>query len=210
MGGLGRKVVVVMVIGVMVVTVMLGAGCGAVTIDRSSATCLAAETVSQEECEAVGCIWDPWGDEVPMCFFPPASRHGYTVTTVEDSSSSPGVTAAYLELKNTSAHIAPDLKTSLKVEVTQYSAEVLRVKVTVPGEDRYEPPVPLQLPDPSTQESLYHVYLGEEGEDFSLVIRRNDSSVVIGLRDFVLKQRSGRGEDVIGDRTSLPRSPERT
>ena len=53
------------------------------------------------------------------------------------------------------------------------------VQITVPGEDRYEPPVPLQLPEPSTHpQALYRVTLGEEGGDFTLVVRRPAGAAV--------------------------------
>lgn len=143
---------------------------------------LSCPRVTKDECEEVGCLWDAREDDVPSCYFPPPSLHGYSVTSLRNNTSS-GRIVAQLTLKNTSARVVPDLKETLTVEVTQYSAEVLRVKVTVPEEERYEPPVPLQLPEPPTQhqqqQSLYRVTLGEEGGNFSLVVRRREGDAVL-------------------------------
>lgn len=55
------------------------------------------------------------------------------------------------------------------------------LQVTVPEEERYEPPVPLHLPAISSQqhrEPSYRVTFGAEGSDFSLVVSRTDGSVM--------------------------------
>lgn len=83
---------------------------------------------TEEECKEAGCIWDPSDCDVPSCFFPPNSVHGYTLTSI-DNSSTAGTTVALLELKNTSASIVPNMKKSLRLEVTEYSSQILRVKV---------------------------------------------------------------------------------
>lgn len=51
----------------------------------------------------------------------------------------------------------------------------------MPGEERYEPPVPLQLPAISAKhqrEASYKVFLGEEGGDFNLAVHRADGEVM--------------------------------
>lgn len=73
-------------------------------------------------------MWEPCGDDVPSCFFPSNSVHGYTITSI-DNSSTPGITVAFLELKNSSANIVPNMRKSLRMEVTEYSSQVVRIKV---------------------------------------------------------------------------------
>ncbi|XP_042208906.1 probable maltase-glucoamylase 2 isoform X2 [Homarus americanus] len=135
--------------------------------------------VDREECEGVGCVWDPQGD-APNCFFPPASSHGYEVTTPEETTSA-GVKSLRLTLKNTSAPVVKDMKEELLVEMMEYGQDMFRIKVTVPGEERYEVPVSLDLPPvTSSNTPKYNVTFSDSGSsDFTIVVTRTDTRTVI-------------------------------
>ncbi|KAG7153671.1 Maltase-glucoamylase, intestinal-like [Homarus americanus] len=141
---MGWVVLTVTVVVVVVVT-LLDSTTGGTEL-HADVTCLGANQVQvdREECEGVGCVWDPQGD-APNCFFPPASSHGYEVTTPEETTSA-GVKSLRLTLKNTSAPVVKDMKEELLVEMMEYGQDMFRIKVTVPGEERYEVPVSLDLP----------------------------------------------------------------
>ncbi|XP_071531841.1 maltase-glucoamylase-like isoform X2 [Panulirus ornatus] len=135
--------------------------------------------VNISQCLGVGCVWEPELN-APSCFFPPPSVHGYTIKTPPENPT-PGVTHVTLALKNTSARVVEDLKEELLVEVTEYGGDILRIKVTVPGEARYEVPVPLQLPEVqgASSNSRYNVSFGAVGSDFALVVRRAETGAIL-------------------------------
>ncbi|XP_063595395.1 maltase-glucoamylase-like [Penaeus indicus] len=90
-----------------------------------------------------------------------------------------GITKYTLKLKPSSAKVVEGMKETLQAEVVEYADNLFRIKVTVPGEQRYEVPVPLDLPAPSSPSSpLYKVSLDESG-DFTIKVTRNDTNKVI-------------------------------
>ncbi|KAF2354035.1 P-type trefoil domain [Trinorchestia longiramus] len=148
-----------------------------VEASKSRISCLPA-TASESDCWAAGCLWYPIEGGAPSCYFPPLHSHGYLV---QDQNVSSGIWTATLVLLNSSAQVVPDLKKKLLVQLTQHGDAYFRLKVTVPGEERYEPPVPLQLPasQPPLQQ-LYNVSFCDENDKlFALVVRRRDTGTAI-------------------------------
>nr|XP_053632508.1 maltase-glucoamylase-like isoform X2 [Cherax quadricarinatus] len=135
--------------------------------------------VEEARCLKVGCVWTPRVD-APSCYYPPASVHGYQVTTPPESVS-PGVTRLTVELKATSAWVVPAMKEHLLVEMTEYGGDVFRIKITVPGEERYEVPVPLELPEVTRADNpRYSVAFTAPGSsDFAIIVTRTETDRVI-------------------------------
>ncbi|XP_037793117.1 maltase-glucoamylase, intestinal-like [Penaeus monodon] len=156
---------------------------------------------NESQCLQVGCIWAPRSD-APSCYFPSASSHGYTISDAfpdagaeggdggtegggrgkkdaEAGKTSEGITKYTLKLKPSSAQVVENMKETLQAEVIEYADHLFRIKVTVPGEQRYEVPVPLDLPAPSSPPSpLYKVSLEQSG-NFIIKVTRNDTNKVI-------------------------------
>ncbi|KAA0198026.1 hypothetical protein HAZT_HAZT009475 [Hyalella azteca] len=152
---------------------------------KSRISCLAVD-VSESECTSSGCLWSPIEGGAPSCYFPPADTHGYRV--LDRTYTDPGIWTLQLGLLDTSAKVVPELKQELVLELTQYGDAMFRVRkacmqIRVPGEERFEPPVPLQLPVPQApDQELYDVAFSADdviGQVFTLVVTRKDSGTVI-------------------------------
>ncbi|XP_069998750.1 maltase-glucoamylase-like [Penaeus vannamei] len=164
---------------------------------------------NESQCLQVGCIWAPRSDAPSCYFPPASSHGYTISDALPDDGAEggdggaeggggkdaeggdgggkdsegrrnkDGITKYTLKLKPSSAAVVEDMKETLQAEVIEYGDHLLRIKVTVPGKQRYEVPVPLDLPAPSSSSSpLYKVSLNHSG-DFSIKVTRDDTNEVI-------------------------------
>uniref|UniRef100_A0A3B4B102 P-type domain-containing protein n=1 Tax=Periophthalmus magnuspinnatus TaxID=409849 RepID=A0A3B4B102_9GOBI len=115
----------------------------------------------ETKCKARGCLWEPSNlERVPWCFYP--QDYGYTFTTFSQTDS--GITldiSRNAKHKSTNRPGSPDIN-NLRVQVFYLSSDMLRFKIWDPATERYEVPVPLNVPaNPETDENkrMYKVEL---------------------------------------------------
>ncbi|XP_033832313.1 sucrase-isomaltase, intestinal [Periophthalmus magnuspinnatus] len=123
--------------------------------------CYPEENADETKCKARGCLWEPSNlERVPWCFYP--QDYGYTFTTFSQTDS--GITldiSRNAKHKSTNRPGSPDIN-NLRVQVFYLSSDMLRFKIWDPATERYEVPVPLNVPaNPETDENkrMYKVEL---------------------------------------------------
>ncbi|KAB0404155.1 hypothetical protein E2I00_018887 [Balaenoptera physalus] len=132
---------------------------------------------SAENCTARGCVWEVSGSPgVPSCYF---VNDLYSVSDVQYDLH--GATAV-LSLKSSPyAYSLPSVPVnSLRLNVTYHKDNMLQFKIYDPNNNRYEVPVPLNIPrvPSSTSESrLYDVLIKKN--PFGIEIRRKSTGSVI-------------------------------
>uniref|UniRef100_A0A8C6BF76 Maltase-glucoamylase n=1 Tax=Monodon monoceros TaxID=40151 RepID=A0A8C6BF76_MONMO len=131
---------------------------------------------SAENCTARGCVWEVSGSPgVPFCYF---VNDLYSVSDVQYDLH--GATAV-LSLKSSYASSLPSVPVnSLRLNVTYHKDNMLQFKIYDPNNNRYEVPVPLNIPrvPSSTSESrLYDVLIKKN--PFGIEIHRKSTGAVI-------------------------------
>lgn len=112
---------------------------------------------SEATCQSVGCCWDGTN-----CFAP--KIYGYEYTAVSDA---PGVTTGTLSLNQASGLSFGADFANLNMVVTQETESRTHIKITPPGEARWEIPESL-LPRPGG------VYTGSNAETKTIIKPQND------------------------------------
>ncbi|KAK7085835.1 hypothetical protein SK128_017032, partial [Halocaridina rubra] len=137
------------------------------------------EAVSKRMCEEKGCVWIPEKDG-PNCYFPPASKHGYSKETYGPVLRNMGISTSRISLKPTSAKVVVDLLEKLEVQVLTYTDEIFRIRIKDPGRDRYEVPVELNLPEANGLiEPSYNVTLFDDNDNFAINVTRVSSGISV-------------------------------
>ncbi|XP_003791606.1 maltase-glucoamylase, intestinal [Otolemur garnettii] len=146
--------------------------------DEEKINCYPDENgVTEENCSARGCVWEASSSPgVPYCYF---VNDLYSVGDIQYNSH--GATAD-ISLKSspyTNAFPSTPVN-SLRLQVTYHKNEMLQFKIYDPNNNRYEVPVPLNIPrvPSSTSEGqLYDVLIKKN--PFGIEIRRKNTGTVI-------------------------------
>ncbi|NXN70413.1 MGA protein, partial [Himantopus himantopus] len=143
--------------------------------------CHPGPNASKEKCEQLGCIWaeDTSGSGVPYCYYS-STDNAYSVTDVKYTSS--GVTANLtLNKNNLRAYKKSTLPiSSLRLEVIYHHNHLLQFKIYDYANERYEVPVPLNLPkspESTAAGQLYDVMV--QKKPFGIQVRRRSTGTVI-------------------------------
>ncbi|XP_037691918.1 maltase-glucoamylase, intestinal isoform X2 [Choloepus didactylus] len=133
--------------------------------------------VSSENCTARGCAWEESSSPgVPFCYF---INELYSVSNVQYNSH--GATADITLRSSLYADALPSTPVnSLHLNVIYHKNDMLQFKIYDPNHNRYEVPVPLNIPKvpSSTSESrLYDVLIKKN--PFGIEIRRKSTGTVI-------------------------------
>nr|XP_011721917.1 maltase-glucoamylase, intestinal [Macaca nemestrina] len=132
---------------------------------------------SAENCIARGCIWEASNSSgVPFCYF---VNDLYSVSNVQYNSH--GATADISLKSSVYANAFPSTPVNpLRLDVTYHKNEMLQFKIYDPNNNRYEVPVPLNVPTvpSSTPEGqLYDVLIKKN--PFGIEIRRKSTGTII-------------------------------
>ncbi|XP_011827421.1 PREDICTED: maltase-glucoamylase, intestinal-like [Mandrillus leucophaeus] len=132
---------------------------------------------SAENCTARGCIWEASNSSgVPVCYF---VNDLYSVSNVQYNSH--GATADISLKSSVYANAFPSTPVNpLRLDVTYHKNEMLQFKIYDPNNNRYEVPVPLNVPTvpSSTPEGqLYDVLIKKN--PFGIEIRRKSTGTII-------------------------------
>ncbi|XP_011850885.1 PREDICTED: maltase-glucoamylase, intestinal, partial [Mandrillus leucophaeus] len=132
---------------------------------------------SGENCAARGCIWEASNSSgVPVCYF---VNDLYSVSNVQYNSH--GATADISLKSSVYANAFPSTPVNpLRLDVTYHKNEMLQFKIYDPNNNRYEVPVPLNVPTvpSSTPEGqLYDVLIKKN--PFGIEIRRRSTGTII-------------------------------
>lgn len=132
--------------------------------------------ISQEQCQARGCCWDPASPPVPYCFY--QTTQGYTASNVQDTPS--GFTAV---LSMNAAVPAPfeGAISPLLLAVDFETSTRLHIKLTDPSSARFEVPSVVQTPSPPGPRPAWTDYAVQlvPGAPGGLVITRNSTGAVL-------------------------------
>uniref|UniRef100_A0A8P0T312 Maltase-glucoamylase n=2 Tax=Canis lupus familiaris TaxID=9615 RepID=A0A8P0T312_CANLF len=146
--------------------------------DEEKIDCFPDESgASAANCTARGCAWEVTvSPGVPFCYF---VNDLYSVSDVQYDSH--GATATISLKSSVYASALPSVPvTSLRLRVTYHKNDMLQFKIYDPNNNRYEVPVPLNIPrvPSSTSESqLYDVLIKKN--PFGIEIRRKSTGTVI-------------------------------
>uniref|UniRef100_A0A7N5JPE2 Maltase-glucoamylase n=1 Tax=Ailuropoda melanoleuca TaxID=9646 RepID=A0A7N5JPE2_AILME len=147
-------------------------------MDAEKIDCFPDESgASAENCNARGCVWEEsTSPGVPFCYF---VNDLYSVGDVQYDSR--GATATISLKSSVYASALPSVPvTSLSLRVTYHKNDMLQFKIYDPNNNRYEVPIPLNIPTvpSSTPESqLYDVLIKKN--PFGIEIRRKSTGTVI-------------------------------
>ncbi|XP_062860469.1 sucrase-isomaltase, intestinal [Trichomycterus rosablanca] len=133
---------------------------------------------NEESCTKKGCIWEPSTlDKVPWCYYP--SDYGYIADPPQETPTGLSINIRRNNKYPTQRSLSRDIDT-LRVEITYLSGHSLRFKIFDPVNNRFEVPVPLDLPTtPEMQEEkrLYTVKISQE--PFGIMVSRKSTGTVI-------------------------------
>ncbi|XP_072820413.1 maltase-glucoamylase isoform X1 [Vicugna pacos] len=132
---------------------------------------------SAENCAARGCVWEESSSPgVPFCYF---INDLYSVGDIKYDSH--GATAVISLKSSPYAYTLPSTPvSSLRLDVTYHKDNMLQFKIYDPDNNRYEVPIPLNIPEvpSSTPESrLYEVLIKKN--PFGIEVRRKSTGTVI-------------------------------
>ncbi|EPY80709.1 hypothetical protein CB1_000804034, partial [Camelus ferus] len=132
---------------------------------------------SAENCAARGCVWEESSSPgVPFCYF---INDLYSVGDIQYDSH--GATAVISLKSSPYAYTLPSTPvSSLRLDVTYHKDNMLQFKIYDPDNNRYEVPIPLNIPEvpSSTPESrLYEVLIKKN--PFGIEVRRKSTGTVI-------------------------------
>lgn len=132
-----------------------------VTADYQRFNCYPEDNADEAKCKARGCIWEPTDIQgIPWCYYP--DDYGYSYTKIDQTNS--GITldiSRNQKHRSTNRPGSPDID-NLKVQITFHTSDMLQFKIWDPTTERYEVPVPLNVPtSPETEHSkrLYDVQI---------------------------------------------------
>uniref|UniRef100_A0A2K5D9Z6 alpha-glucosidase n=1 Tax=Aotus nancymaae TaxID=37293 RepID=A0A2K5D9Z6_AOTNA len=132
---------------------------------------------SAENCAARGCIWEASNSSgVPFCYF---VNDLYSVSDVQYNSH--GATADISLKSSVYATAFPSTPVNpLRLDVTYHENDMLQFKIYDPNNNRYEVPVPLNIPrvpSSSPEGQLYDVLIKKN--PFGIEIRRKSTGTII-------------------------------
>ncbi|KAK2096764.1 hypothetical protein P7K49_025798 [Saguinus oedipus] len=132
---------------------------------------------SAENCAARGCIWEVSNSSgVPFCYF---VNDLYSVSDVQYNSH--GATADISLKSSVYATAFPSTPVNpLRLDVTYHKNDMLQFKIYDPSNNRYEVPVPLNIPrvpSSSPEGQLYDVLIKKN--PFGIEIRRKNTGTII-------------------------------
>ncbi|XP_038616574.1 maltase-glucoamylase, intestinal [Tachyglossus aculeatus] len=130
---------------------------------------------SESNCQQRGCIWEPTSiPGVPYCYI---TKNYYTARNIQYSAT--GITADLT--RSAEANFLPSTPISpLRLDITFHQDHLLQFKIFDPNSQRYEVPVPLNIPHRlagTTNAQLYDVIVKEN--PFGIEIRRRSTGTVI-------------------------------
>ncbi|NXN82517.1 MGA protein, partial [Bombycilla garrulus] len=141
--------------------------------------CLPGTNATQEACQQLGCSWgESPNSDIPSCYH--SSDNPYSVESVTYSATGLVATLS-LDSSKVSAdggYTAPI--STLRLEVKYHDNHLLQFKIYDYQNQRYEVPVPLNLPSSpqsSSQERLYDVSV--KTKPFGIQVRRKSTGTVI-------------------------------
>lgn len=149
-----------------------------ITSDTSRVDCHPEPNANQTSCEARGCIWqNPVSPQAPTCYYP--GSHGYSAGQIQLTTH--GLT---VDLHNPApipryGSLSLPINT-LRLDVIYHKNDMLQFKIYDPNNERYEVPVPLNIPSTpqSSQEGrLYDVEI--KNNPFGILIRRRSTNTTI-------------------------------
>ncbi|KAM8952382.1 sucrase-isomaltase, intestinal [Pelodytes ibericus] len=146
--------------------------------DLERFNCYPEQDANQDGCEKRGCNWHlPTSAGPPACYYP--SNYGYTVSNERRTAT--GITADLDIAQSFSRYgdISPPIE-KLRLTVTYHENHMLQFKIDDPNNNRFEVPVPIQLPSsPTSTESqrLYDVEI--VNNPFGIQIKRRSSGTII-------------------------------
>ncbi|XP_011923775.1 PREDICTED: maltase-glucoamylase, intestinal-like [Cercocebus atys] len=132
---------------------------------------------SAENCTARGCIWETSNSSgVPVCYF---VNDLYSVSNVQYNSH--GATADISLKSSVYANAFPSTPVNpLRLDVTYHKNEMLQFKIYDPNNNRYEVPVPLnvpRVPSNTPEGQLYDVLIKKN--PFGIEIRRRSTGTIM-------------------------------
>ncbi|XP_015266282.1 PREDICTED: sucrase-isomaltase, intestinal [Gekko japonicus] len=134
---------------------------------------------TQSSCEALGCTWQSTSNPgIPHCFYPP--NYGYTVEQVLYSAS--GLVAnlgrPITSTRHAKATITPI--NTLRLEVKYHENNMLQFKIYDYSNERYEVPVPLNLPSTPASDPVNRLYdVSIQNNPFGIQVRRRSTGTVL-------------------------------
>uniref|UniRef100_A0A2K5D9Z9 alpha-glucosidase n=1 Tax=Aotus nancymaae TaxID=37293 RepID=A0A2K5D9Z9_AOTNA len=136
---------------------------------------------SAENCAARGCIWEASNSSgVPFCYF---VNDLYSVSDVQYNSH--GATADISLKSSVYATAFPSTPVNpLRLDVTYHENDMLQFKIYDPNNNRYEVPVPLNIPrvpSNSPEGQLYDVLIKKN--PFGIEIRRKSTGTIISMNE---------------------------
>ncbi|XP_029441992.1 LOW QUALITY PROTEIN: maltase-glucoamylase, intestinal-like, partial [Rhinatrema bivittatum] len=140
--------------------------------------CHPDENATKAACEARGCIWqDPISPRAPACYYP--KNYGYSVDKIETNPNGLTVNLRNAGFMTPYAVLSPPINI-LRLEVIYHKNDMLQFKIYDPNNERYEVPVPLNIPSTpqSTEQGrLYEVEV--KNNPFGIQIRRKSTNTII-------------------------------
>ncbi|XP_023648457.2 sucrase-isomaltase, intestinal isoform X1 [Paramormyrops kingsleyae] len=140
--------------------------------------CLPGDNVSEANCKARGCIWEPTDTtRVPWCFYP--TDYGYAVLKVENNTIGWKVDIQRDPKLQSRRPDSPDID-KLRVEINYLSGAMLQFKIYDPVKKRFEVPVPLDIPptpEMDANKRLYEVSVAQQ--PFGIKVTRKNTGTVI-------------------------------
>ncbi|KAM9481823.1 sucrase-isomaltase, intestinal [Clarias gariepinus] len=140
--------------------------------------CHPGESATEDSCTKRGCIWQPTNlNGVPWCYFP--MDYGYISDLVEETPTGWSFNIKRNEKYPIQRILSKDINT-LRVEITYLSGHSLRFKIFDPATNRYEVPVPLDLPStPEIQEEKRMYSVNVTKQPFGIQVIRKSTGTVI-------------------------------
>ncbi|NXE53142.1 MGA protein, partial [Casuarius casuarius] len=142
--------------------------------------CYPSPNATQEKCEELGCVWDEVVSDVdiPACYY--STDNAYSIDEVEYSSDG---LAANLILNSVSTRAYENATvpiSTLRLEVTYHDNNLVQFKIYDYQNQRYEVPVPLNLPSTPTSTAEGRQYeVSVQRKPFGIQIRRKSTGTVI-------------------------------
>ncbi|XP_023568521.1 maltase-glucoamylase, intestinal [Octodon degus] len=133
--------------------------------------------ISEANCAARGCVWEESSSPgVPFCYF---VNDMYSVSNIQYASHGASADISLKSSLYTSAFPSTPVS-PLRLQVTYHKDEMLQFKIYDPNNNRYEVPVPLNIPgvpSSTSQSRLYDVFIKEK--PFGIVVCRQNTGTVI-------------------------------
>nr|XP_033813496.1 sucrase-isomaltase, intestinal isoform X3 [Geotrypetes seraphini] len=135
--------------------------------------------VNETSCVSRNCIWqDSISPGAPACYYPSNYSSGYSVSPVVETGN-----GFMVELHNDFASLNNPFTpiNDLRLEVIYHKNDMLQFKIYDPNNERYEVPVPLNIPSTrlsTPNDRLYEVDI-KNNPDFGIQIRRKSTGTII-------------------------------